>query len=175
MNRLVPSQARLRYGLKGPAAEAWLHARGVAVPGAANRVAAWHSTTTGGAGRCLRLGYTEFLVEHDGDAPAATPAADLSDAYLLLRSDYSLLLQGPEWPDALAQICSFDFRRLHSEPDMVVMTLFAGIAVTLVREPAPDSAHLVLRLWCDASYARYMQETLHALLPDSTQDPGGPR
>ncbi len=49
-------------------------------------------------------------------------------------------------------------RRFHDEPDLVVMTLLAGIGVTLVREPRRRcNIDLALRLWCDASYATYLQ------------------
>ena len=41
------------------------------------------------------------------------------------------------------------------------MTLLAGIGVTLVHEPRhADESPATLRLWCDASYTRYLQECL---------------
>lgn len=146
-----------RYGVKGRGAEAWLAASGIIVPPSANRVARWPG------GRCLRLGQGEFLVERD--APGASPpVASAPDTWTLLRSDHSLVLDGPRWPDELAQVCSFDFARLRGEPDLVVMTLLAGIGVTFVREPRPGhDSHLALRLWCDASYACYLDECLHTL------------
>lgn len=178
MNGLTPSRATVRFGIKGPAAEAWLKARGIAVPPEANRIASWMPTGTDSGGRCLRLGFTEFLVEQEGgDDPAAasaTPGGEMPGAYLLLRSDCSLVLDGPAWPAALSQLCSFDLARLREQPDLVVMTLLAGIAVTLVREPAQDSARFALRLWCDASYAHYLQESLQAALPEPNPAPGGP-
>lgn len=155
----IPAVAT-RYGLKGNDAASWLEARGVAVPQAPNRASHWPQ------GRCLRLGSSEFLVEHDdcgvrppaGDEPAQAGAAR---AWVLLRSDHSLLLDAA-WPPRLAHACSFDFERFRSEPDLVVMTLLAGIGVILVREPAPG-AGLSLRLWCDASYATFLDHVLHQL------------
>jgi hypothetical protein len=43
------------------------------------------------------------------------------------------------------------------------MTLMAGIGVTLIREPRAAASPLALRLWCDTSYASYLQECLHTL------------
>jgi hypothetical protein len=140
-------------------AAARLARQGIPVPAAPNRFTHWEG------GRCLRLGHSEFLIEWD-DARSAPSADDLAGdgAYLLLRSDCSIVLAGAPWPDALAQACSFDFGRLRGEPDLVVMTLFAGIGVTLVREPDTRSdSPLALRLWCDASYATYLQQCLQQL------------
>lgn len=153
-----------RYGMKGANAATWLAQHGIAVPTAPNRIARWSEA---GGGRCLRLGNSEFMVEHD--ASATTLDHGSNGAWLLLRSDHSLVLGGRHWPRALAQVCSFDFIRLHDEPDLVVMTLLAGIGVTLVREPRPDATQLALRLWCDASYAPYLQHCLqHLARPDHT-------
>jgi sarcosine oxidase subunit gamma len=150
-----------RYGAKGSEAAGWLTRNGVPVPAGPNRFTNWQEH---GGGRCLRLGNTEFLIEHDTADIAPSKPAVTDAAWLLLRSDHSLLLDGPQWPDALAQACSFDFSRFHDEPDMVVMTLLAGISVTLVREPLPaDRGRLALRLWCDASYATYLQQCLQQL------------
>jgi sarcosine oxidase subunit gamma len=170
-----------RFGVKGAGAANWLAQQGLVVPLLPNHIARWHEH---GGGRCLRLGNSEFLVERDVAAPGATHTASAlpgappcathaswplpgaapgtDDAWLLLRSDASFLLDGEPWPRELAQACSFDFTRLRDEPDLVVMTLLAGIGVTLVREPAADD-RLALRLWCDASYSTYLQDCLHQL------------
>jgi sarcosine oxidase subunit gamma len=147
-----------RFGVKGRHAPQWLQQQGIAVPDAPNHIARWSGQ---GDGRCLRLGHGEFLVETNAVPPA--PADD--EVWLLLRSDFSVLLDGPHWPRQLAQLCAFDFQRLLASPDMVVMTLLAGISVTLVREPRPDASHMAMRLWCDASYSTYLQQCL--------QHPGG--
>lgn len=154
---VLPALAR-RWGVKGAGALAWLQRCGIAVPGAPNRVIHWHD------GRCLRLGNSEFLIEQD-DASAAPLVPDEApadaNAWVLLRSDRSVVLSGHPWPTALAQGCSFDFERLRTEPDLVVMTLFAGISVTFVREPAAGTdAPLSLRLWCDASHSTFLDQCL---------------
>jgi hypothetical protein len=156
-------QAGARFGVKGTDASAWLTQRSIVVPDAPNHIARWEG------GRCLRLGNTEFLVELDASPlPAAEgDAADTTSAWVLLRSDHSLLLTGAPWPDELARVCSFDFARWREEPDLVVMTLLAGIGVTLALEPATNGSH-ALRLWCDASYAPYLDNCLHQLAATST-------
>ena len=152
MNAPTLAAVASRFGLKGPNAMSWLQQRGITVPDAPNRIARWNG------GRCLRMGHGEFLVEQDHDA---TKPADLTDgAWLLLRSDFSVVLDGPSWLRQLAQLCAFDFERLRAEPDLVVMTLLAGISVTLVREPRTDGTDIALRLWCDASYATYLTHCL---------------
>lgn len=156
-----------RWGVKGAGAVSWLQRCGIAVPGAVNRVIHWQG------GRCLRLGNSEFLIEQD-DTNAAPLIPDQApqdaSAWVLLRSDCSVVLSGHPWPTALAQGCSFDFDRLRTEPDLVVMTLFAGISVTFVREPASDDALLSLRLWCDASHATYLDQCLQQIA--ATRLPG---
>jgi sarcosine oxidase, subunit gamma len=151
-----------RFGVKGSDAPAWLQHCGLAIPARPNSVVHWSSTGRPGAGRCLRQGATEFLIELDVPLAPALPANPaFPNAWTLIRSDYSLLLGGSRWPRALGQICSFDFARLDDEPDLVVMTLMAGIGVTLIREPRADAAGL--RLWCDPSFSSYLQQCLHSL------------
>lgn len=160
-----------RFGLKGPGAPAWLARRGIDVPASPNCISRWHQ------GRCLRLGHGEFLVECDDqpDTPDSMPSRaapealpEDHDTWLLLRSDHCVLLDATFWPGVFAQACSYDIARLRAEPDTVVMTLFAGISVTLVPEPSPGNVDLpALRLWCDASYALYLDTCLRQLaLPD---------
>jgi len=155
-----------RFGLKGADAPAWLAAQGIPVPDAPNRIARWDG------GRCLRQGHGEFLVEVDDTASrdplAGETSAGAQQMWILLRSDHSLLLEGDHWRGALAQACSFDFDRLQADPGLIVMTLLAGISVTLAAEPRPDdSSPFALRLWCDASYALYLDRCLQTLTAPS--------
>jgi sarcosine oxidase subunit gamma len=153
MNAPVIKPVAFRFGMKGPDATSWLQQHGFVVPDSPNRIARWNG------GRCLRLGHGEFLVEQDQVASRPTDTTD--GAWQLLRSDFSVVLDGPSWPRQLAQWCAFDFERLRAEPDLVVMTLLAGISVTLVREPrSSESPDIALRLWCDASYATYLTQCL---------------
>jgi len=154
--------AGARFGVKGADAAALLLHRGLRIPMQPNRVIHWHGSDTLGSGRCLRQGNSEFLVELDA-APQKPLAIDdaIPRAWTLIRADHCLLLHGPQWPAALAHVCSFDFERLQAEPDLVVMTLLAGIGVTVIREPSP--AGLALRLWCDPGFATYLQQCLHTI------------
>lgn len=161
------SEGGMRFGVKGVGAATWLAQQDVPVPSGPNRIARW---AEGGGGRCLRLGNTEFLVERDAEpglasthASMPSEASGMANAWILLRSDASFVLDGPCWPRELSQACSFDFTRFAAEPDLVVMTLLAGISVTLVREPVASGTHLALRLWCDASYSDYLQDCLQQL------------
>ena len=151
-----------RLGFKGPDAPALLEQQGLRIPSLPNRVVHWQATDPWGRGRCLRQGSIEFLV---GTAPQLSINAALPRAWTLLRSDHSLVLQGATWRQSLPRICSFDFDRLREEPDLVVMTLMAGISVTVIGEP-PDAANpstaMALRLWCDASFSIYLQECLRS-------------
>jgi hypothetical protein len=156
-----------RLGLKGSDAPALLQQLGLRIPALPNRVTHWQSGDQFGSGRCLRQGSTEFLLELDRGKPPAVLRANetLADAWTLIRSDHSLILDAT-WPRKLAHICSFDFDRLHEEGDLVVMTLMAGIGVTLVREPnhsATPPPGMALRLWCDPGYSTYLHDCLHSI------------
>ena len=159
---MTVATAGARLGVKGADAAALLLQRGLRIPMQPNRVIHWHAGDALGSGRCLRQGSNEFLVELDA-VPQAPLACDdaIPRAWTLIRADHSLLLQGPQWPAVLAQVCSFDFERLQAEPDLVVMTLLAGISVTLIREPS--AAGLALRLWCDPGFSLYLQQCLQTL------------
>lgn len=162
----TPVRVAARFGLKGADAPAWLAARGIPVPEAPNRIARWPG------GRCLRQGQGEFLIEVDDadsrDPLASESAAGAQQVWILLRSDHSLLLEGDHWRGILAQACSFDFDRLQTDPGLIVMTLLAGISVTLAAEPQPDeSSPFALRLWCDASYTLYLDHCLQTLAAPS--------
>jgi hypothetical protein len=177
---LLPVAPAVRLGVKGSGADAWLQSRGIPVPAGPNSFVQWPPDGARSGGRCLRLGSTEFLVEHDDPVAqlpvAANPDTSLPAAWTLIRADHSFVLRGALWPTELSRICSFDFERLRTEPDTVVMTLMAGIAVTFIREPAAAASDpLTLRLWCDAGYAIYLHDCLHALARSATPLAGDTR
>ncbi len=168
--------AGARIGVKGADAAALLLRWGLHIPMLPNRVVHWQAADTLGSGRCLRQGNSEFLVELDTAPPAPLAGDDaIPRAWTLIRADHSLLLQGPEWPAVLAHVCSFNFERLQAEPDLVVMTLLAGISVTLIREPTRTAAEASLRLWCDPGFALYLQQCLHTLSQYAATAPRGSR
>lgn len=172
---LAPVVAQ-RIGIKGPGALAWLSGLGLPVPEAPNRIVHWQAGDGLGAGRCLRQGNSEFLVELDEPGRALPDASGAPGVWALLRSDACLRLDAARWPALLAPLCAFDFRQLQSQQDLVVMTLAAGIGVTLARDPAaaPD-APAALRLWCDPGFAPYLQQCLHTLADSAPEAPGDPR
>ena len=69
--------------------------------------------------------------------------------------------------DLLGPVGDFDLRRLRDDPGLIVMTLLAGIAVTLAVEPGNAGKPPTLRLWCDASYATYIDHCLQLLAASS--------
>lgn len=165
---VMPEDARwrvvgtgVRFGLKGSGAPGWLRDNGITIPAQANAVQRWAD------GRCLRLGHGEFLVELDiaTTLPSPPAAGAGTDTWLLLRSDHCVLLEGNGWLSRLPLACSFDLQQLRDSPERVVMTLFAGIGVTLIAEPATTTAGdaFALRLWCDASHATHLDHCLQQL------------
>lgn len=162
-----PQRPTARMGLKGADAARLLQQAGIDVPGVANSIT--HPRSDSGT-RCLRLGNTEFLLEQDAGSDAIervralAGTADLR-AWPVLRTDYCVLLGGPALFERLSHIASFDFETLDSTADRVVMTLAADISVTLALDsagPAPPQ----LRLWTDASFGIYLEETLQTLSHD---------
>ena len=121
-----------RLGLKGPDAPRLLQQAGVLVP---EPNAITRTAGDSGLSRCLRLGYTEFLLEQDTGTEAIERlrafAAAEQRARSVLRCDYSVLLGGSGLFDELARLCTFDFASLQARPHTAVMTLAAGISVTL--------------------------------------------
>ena len=96
-------------------------------------------------------------------------------AWCVLRSDYSALIGGGAAFQQLSRIASFDFEQLLQTPDRVVMTLVADISITAVLDDANASAPR-LRLWADASFGTYLQQTLHSLstIPPTASSHGEP-
>jgi hypothetical protein len=158
---VVAARVHERVGLKGREAAALLEEIGVEIPARANAIV--HANGESGPSRCLRLGSTEFVLEHDarsGLADRLRPlAATRERAWLTPRSDFSAVLTGAAPFDSLSRYCSFDFDAFIAQPDLVVMTLLADISVTLALEPE-TSLQPRIRLWADPGYARYLTDTL---------------
>jgi len=186
--RLARPTARL--GLKGPDAPAVLQQAGIAIPTHANGITRSPASALAGLSRCLRLGATEFLLEQDEGVEAVQSLRGRAQtaglrAWPVIRADFSALLGGTEVMMRLSRLGSFDFeswlaaearasiasRASTSSPASatacsVVMTLLADISITLVIESA-DPAAPQLRLWADASFATYLQQTLQFLSPST--------
>jgi len=142
-----------RFGLKGRAAADWLIGQGVALPQQPNT---WLAQDDGSM--VLRLGRSEYLLE----GPIAQQLESAwqegqRDLYRVPRYDAEFVLAGEKTQALLQEVCALD-TRLQAMENHVLMTLAAGISVTLIH--AGD----VYRLWCDATYGDYMQHTLQEIL-----------
>lgn len=162
-----PQRPAARLGLKGPDAARLLHQAGIDVPAVANAIT--HPRDEAGT-RCLRLGNTEFLIEQDDGADTIDRVRTLAGtgdfrAWPVLRTDYCVLLGGPALFERMSHIAAFDFETLSGTPHQVVMTLAADISVTFVLDGFAN-AHPQLRLWADASFGTYLEQTLHTLSRD---------
>lgn len=143
-----------RFGLKGRMAAEWLANQGIAMPQQPNR---WCTQDDGS--RILRLGRSEFLIEGDAARRLAAAWQDgLAGLYRVPRYDAGFVLSGDAISGRLAEICALDLRP-DAVGEQVLMTLAAGISVTLICE-----AEGRYRLWCDATYGAYMQSALQQIL-----------
>ena len=154
-----------RFGLKGPAAEAWLIAHGFAPAAPANT---WRRVNGALVGR---LATSEFLVEAmDSSAHAAVAAAATElyatvrpeGVYPVVRQDLVVRLHGPKLNELLRQICGVNFQPLlaqaASDQGSLLMTSMIGASVVAVPLRGGSAAELIL--WVDPSFAMYFWTTL---------------
>jgi sarcosine oxidase subunit gamma len=142
-----------RFGVKGAAAAAWLHAQNLPIPDAPNR---WLPLR--GGGLIARLGFNEFLIEDSINSSIAPQLIELSQhppakVYPVLRQDAAIALGGSLILDLLAQTCSLHFRALNLSECPVVLTTMVGVNVTII----PGE---IYRIWCDGTYGVYLWQTL---------------
>jgi sarcosine oxidase, subunit alpha len=173
--RLHPAGARLRFedhsrrerfGCKGPGAEAWLAATGLAVPPAPNS-----AQVDAGGVLVARLATAEFLVEAvDGGAArveaarrqlaAATRPAEV---YPVARADLVVGVGGPHLNSLLRQVCSVDFapllRSCAARAGPVILTSMIGVGVVAFIR-GDSAAEALLTLWVDPSFTHYFCTTL---------------
>lgn len=146
-----------RFGIKGRAAADWLIRQGIQVPESSN---SWRAL--GENSRVLRLGRGEFLLEGDiARNVEAIWSEGQQDIYRVPRHDAAFVLQGASTTELMQEICALDTRP-QTMGNQVLMTIAAGISVTLVCETHVDVP--LYRLWCDATYGDYMQTTLQEIL-----------
>ncbi len=162
--------ALVRAGLKGPGAEAWLAARNVPVPAAAN------SWTHAGGGLVARLARTEFLIE-DGcdDVAAARLRAELQagepGVYPVIRQDCALALAGAAVNELLVQTCNADFASQSAADSIVTLTQMVGVSVTVLRDDRGTVP--CYRVWCDGTMGPYFWETLIGIAEELGGGPVG--
>lgn len=146
-----------RMGVKGPQAEGWLRAQGVAVPEGVN---AWTRTPEGMI--VARLARSEFFLEDQpGGASVERLRAGLAPSpgvYPVLRQDAAIALAGERFNDLLVQTCNVDFRAWTSSQRVVVMTSMVGVSVLVLRHE--QQGRPLFRIWCDGTFGPYLWETL---------------
>jgi sarcosine oxidase, subunit gamma len=171
---------RTRLGLKGPRAEAWLAAQGIALPAAPNTCV--YSEPGLGADALLvaRLGQSEFFLEDDragATLQRLAPSLDrhLPGVYPVLREDWGFNLGGERVHDVLAQVCNVNFAVLRPDSHPVIMTLMIGVAVLVVplggAAGHDDAAGQGVgdrryRIWCDPTYGVYFAEVLGTVVSE---------
>lgn len=162
--------ALVRAGLKGPGAEAWLAARNVPVPAAAN------SWSRAGGGLVARLARTEFLIEDGfGDITAARLRSELQPGepgvYPVVRQDCALAIAGPAVHELLVQTCNVDFASQSVAEPIVTLTQMVGVSVTVLRDDR--GAVPCYRVWCDGTMGPYFWETLTGIAEELGGGPVG--
>jgi sarcosine oxidase subunit gamma len=163
---------KTRLGLKGPRAEAWLAAQGIALPAAANT---WVYAEAGlGADALLiaRLGQSEFFLEDDTAGATLQRLAPslnrhLPGVYPVLREDWGFNLGGERVHDVLAQVCNVNFAALPPDSHPVIMTLMIGVAVLVITQSGAagqGAGDRRYRIWCDPTYGAYFAEVLGTVM-----------
>jgi sarcosine oxidase subunit gamma len=164
---------RAQLGLKGPRAEEWLAAQGIALPAAPNTWVCSEAGMGADAPLVARLGQSEFFLEDDTAAATLqrlAPSLDrhLPGVYPVLREDWGFNLGGERVHDVLTQVCNVNFAALPPDSHPVIMTLMIGVAVLVVPlggAAGHDAAGQGVgerryRIWCDPTYGAYFAEVL---------------
>ena len=150
-----------RFGVKGAGAEAWLATQSIAVPDLPN---SWTFLSKGGI--IARLGTNEFLIEDRTIAPQLITACKSPPAkvYPVLRQDLAIALIGTKVNELLLQTCSFNFQSLSIAEHPVILTLIAGVNVTVI--PGVLQEQPFYRIWCDGTFGVYLWQTLNAIVSE---------
>jgi len=146
-----------RFGVKGAKAAAWLQ-QGILLP---DRPNSWCALPEGGL--VARLGVNEFLIEdsiHSQMAPQLAQACQSPPAqvYPVLRQDAAIALCGSATSDLLRQTCNVNFAEFSLADRPVVLTSLIGIAAIVI--PGEQANLPLYRIWCDATFAAYVWQTL---------------
>jgi sarcosine oxidase, subunit gamma len=146
----------VRYGVKGTQSASWLTKHGVKIPEAPNTWVLHEQTLV------LRLGSTEFLIEDQvGGEACKKLLADtvcVPNIYKVPRADAAYLLAGSGVLNLLSELCALDLSENVLLENDVLMTQVAGISATLLMQKINNET--VYRLWCDGTYAAYIQHIL---------------
>jgi sarcosine oxidase subunit gamma len=154
---------KVKAGLKGPNAAAWLASQAIAVPIAPNRWAALP-----GGGLIGRLAEAEFFIE---DGPAERLPALLDDSprgvYPVPRADACFTLEGRAIHEVLVQVCNVNFQG-HA-PDALFMTSMAGVSVLAI--PQHGETAPMIRIWADPTFGPYLWKTLSNIIDEVKKGP----
>ncbi|OLP20379.1 hypothetical protein BST81_01225 [Leptolyngbya sp. 'hensonii'] len=144
-----------RFGVKGPAAVAWLQSQGISVP---DRPNSWKPLSDGGL--VARLGLNEFLLEGSAIAPQLAQACQPPPprVYPVLRQDRAICLRGRAVQELLRQTCNVNFRALDLNTHPVILTTLIGVSVTVI--PGEQAGLPFYRIWCDGTFGTYFWSTL---------------
>lgn len=165
-----------KLGLKGPGAEAWLGAAGVAVP---EEVYGWRPF--GADGLIMRVDRQEFFLEAGVGSTEVTLLAEKLGAhgpsvYSVARQDVGLTLSGRRATEVLTQTCSYDFVQRTSAAEslsheVAVLTRIALVSCTVLRLERGGVSHF--RIWCSPTYGGYLWETLFGIVQELGGGPIG--
>ncbi len=170
-----------RFGLKGPRAAEWLASHGIVVPAAPNTWA--YSPAAGNAAQAAyealfvaRLGTGEFFLEDSAGGTALRgiePAAETHPwgVYPVLREDAAYSLSGEGSCEVLAQVCNVNFGDLELDAHPIIMTLMIGVSVLVA--PQTLAAECRYRIWCDPTFAPYLEESVMTVVRDCGGNYGG--
>ena len=123
---------------------------------------------TADGGWLMRLGSSECLLEDGPPVPAGEGSLvsrlesllkrPVPGVYRFPREDAVFIISGPGVHEVFAQTCGIDFRT--ATPQRVIFSRVAGVSCGILLE-TPDRR--TYRIWCDPSYATYLDETLSSI------------
>ncbi|MGB1237695.1 MAG: sarcosine oxidase subunit gamma family protein [Pseudomonadales bacterium] len=147
----------LRYGFRGPSAQAYLQDADLSVPSQPNCALA-----TPGGQQVLRLSNTEFWVIHP-ESTQTQPLLDTADGegcYSLYNRDSHawLVLSGCEISSVMAKLCAVDLRTEHFALGAIAQTSVARVNAIVVHHELEGES--VFSLFSDSASASYLWSAL---------------
>ena len=140
---------KVKVGLKGPNAAAWLTSQRIEVPAQPNT---WKALGNGVIGR---LAETEFFIEEGPALKRELPAG----VYPVPREDACFELSGDDIHEVLLQTCSVDFQS-QSGGERLFLTSMVGVPVLVI----PEGSRI--RIWSDPTFGPYLWHTLYGIVQE---------
>lgn len=155
-----------RFGVKGPNAAEWLASANLTLPEAKN---SW--TLQGKRELVLRLGGSEYLIEEPLNSHLVAQLNALPvnkvGVHKVIRNDASFIVSGKLTTKLFSEVCAIDLSGDALEENRLVMTVIAGVSVTLLKQMLNGQS--VYRIWCDGTFGPYLWKTLLGI----TEEYGG--